>query len=166
MSDAALAATAGLLGVTLSGGFQVGLAWWNAYKDRRAAMRPVLQELHGMVHTLQIARSVSHIGELKLLKSLPEPAAWKTHQTVLSREVSTDHWNWLGAGYTSYEAVRALASVDGSQYSEQYASTLDTMAGAAIEALKKAHRAMSSRKSHSNSEEVWATTQMQLKPKP
>jgi cation transport regulator ChaC len=104
MRDAELAAVAGLLGVGLSGGIQVGVAWWQDRKDRRAAVRLVEGEMSGLGGFLRRLSTGQEMEEL--LFRLPEAKVFPQHRDLLARELSRLQWLKVSAAYTQYNTLQ------------------------------------------------------------
>jgi hypothetical protein len=107
MKDAEIAAVAGLAGVGLSGGFQLGLAVRSDHRERRAALRLIEDELTGMRARIQF---VSETSEWGVLVSIGEPPVWSEHEAVLARHLSRGRWQRVSAAYAMYGTLRGLVS--------------------------------------------------------
>lgn len=138
MSDAALAAVAGLIGVALSGGVQVGLEVWRDHKIRRAAVRPVVGEVSGLVTLLAVA--VDHPVSIGML---PEPDSWLAHEEVLSRELPDRTWDCVVTAYASYDTLRTLNGTFKDSGTRESEAMLVHRARIALRAMDDAHLMLS-----------------------
>lgn len=156
MSDAELAAVSGLIGIGLSGGFQVGLAAWKDWKDRRAALRPIEAELARALATLTITnvppRDLARFGSFK---ATPE---WDRHQDRLARELPRRKWRLLKGGYDAYAVLRNSAEMlrdHGDDDPERYIKLVDVSAEQAERFLLTAHRSVAGWRVHRESKKAW-----------
>lgn len=141
MSDAALAAVSGLLGVALSGGVQVGLEVWRDHKNRRPALRPVEDEITTLATVLTLTR-----GEPGAISKLPQPHQWRTHRELLSRELPDRKWHRVSGAYAMYDILLDLDTMFKQPETKEAEAILEELLGKAVELLDLAHQTLSRRR--------------------
>jgi hypothetical protein len=143
MTDAEIAAVAGLAGVGLSGGFQFGLAVRADRRERRAAARLVEAELSGLRSRVLFMAASTEWGALV---RLGEPPVWKEHEALLARHLSRRQWLRVTTAYGLYNTLCSMASsLEKLKEAAPEAQLpgyerLDRVATGTAEVLEKAHR--------------------------
>jgi hypothetical protein len=124
---------------------QVGLELWRDHKNRRAALRPVDDEISGIIALLVIGRDrpVS-------VSVLRQPEEWRKHRESLSRELPDRKWNRVVAAYAMYDTLRTLDSaLEDSQTANARREVLALTSRTTIDMMDVAHRSLTRRRNRS-----------------
>lgn len=143
MGDAQLAAVAGLLGVGLSGGVQVGLAIRADRHETRRATRLIESELGELYGRLRMA--LIHQDWLHLLAAAPETPVWDARREDLAKHLSRRKWLLVATAYSSYALAVSVAGVQhelGRSQTAEGSRALAETVGAAANQVKTAIRAL------------------------